>query len=366
MATQPAGGVEGALLFVPDISGFTQFVQSTEITHSQHIIEELLAKLIDANEIGLEVSEVEGDAILFYRFGERPAADALFQQVQRMFLGFHSQLKLFESQRICDCGACATAYGLTLKVVAHYGPITKSRIKDHVKLFGQDVITVHRLLKNDIPHHEYALFTNALAGGWPQQAAPVWGSMEQAAQAYDVGEVAYRHVSLAPLRELVPKPAPEDFGIQGPKALMFSCEQRIAAPMGVVAGVATNLPLRLHWMQGAQKVEMLNDQVNRLGTKHRCIIDKDSPVMVTSGFARSDDVITLTETDEKKVVCTVCTIRAEGERQTHVKIDGYVKDAFPVKMIVGLLAKKKLTACFDASVANLKRYCEDEYRQQPA
>lgn len=366
MAVQASNAVEPALLFVPDISGFTQFVQSTEISHSQHIIEELLNKLIDANELKMEVSEVEGDAILFYRFGAAPSAEALFQQVQRMFVGFHSELKRFETQRICDCGACGTAHALTLKVVAHYGRITQSRIKEHVKLFGQDVITVHRLLKNDIPHHEYALFTSALTGEWPQENVPHWGPLEQAAQAYDVGEIAYRHVSLAPLRQLVPEPGPEDFGIRGPKALIFSCEQRIQAPLGVVADVATNLPLRLHWMQGAQKVEMLNDQVNRIGTRHRCIIDKDSPVMVTSEFVRAGDTITLTETDEKKTVCTVCQIRAEGNGQTHVKIDGFVKDAFPLKLLVSLLAKKKLTACFEASVANLKRYCEESQQAQRA
>ena len=53
------------LLFIPDISGFTRFVNETEIGHSRLIIQELLEILINANQIGLEVSEIEGDAILF-------------------------------------------------------------------------------------------------------------------------------------------------------------------------------------------------------------------------------------------------------------------------------------------------------------
>ena len=60
------------LLFIPDISGFTKFVHETEIDHSRLIIQELLEILINANQIGLEVSEIEGDAILFYKFGESP------------------------------------------------------------------------------------------------------------------------------------------------------------------------------------------------------------------------------------------------------------------------------------------------------
>jgi hypothetical protein len=36
-----------ALIFIPDISGFTEFVTFTEINHAKHIIEELLSVIID-------------------------------------------------------------------------------------------------------------------------------------------------------------------------------------------------------------------------------------------------------------------------------------------------------------------------------
>jgi hypothetical protein len=58
------------LLFIPDISGFTRLVNEIEIEHSRHIIQQLLEVIINANESGLEISEIEGDAILFYKFGE--------------------------------------------------------------------------------------------------------------------------------------------------------------------------------------------------------------------------------------------------------------------------------------------------------
>ena len=51
-----------SLLFIPDISGFTDFVNSTEVAHSQHVIEELLELIIANDELGLTVSEIEGDA----------------------------------------------------------------------------------------------------------------------------------------------------------------------------------------------------------------------------------------------------------------------------------------------------------------
>ena len=76
------------LLFIPDISGFTRFVNEVEIEHSRFIIQELLEILINANEIGLEISEIEGDAILFYKFGEPHELESLYKQVEKMFWHF--------------------------------------------------------------------------------------------------------------------------------------------------------------------------------------------------------------------------------------------------------------------------------------
>jgi hypothetical protein len=53
------------LLFIPDISGFSQFVNEVELEHSRFIIQQLLEVLIRANDSGLQISEIEGDAILF-------------------------------------------------------------------------------------------------------------------------------------------------------------------------------------------------------------------------------------------------------------------------------------------------------------
>src|ERR1041385_4550016 len=153
-----------ALLFMPDISGFTQFVNETEIVHSQHIVQQLLEILIDSNHLNLEVSEVEGDAIFFYRLGNKPDLQSLLQQAEKMFTRFHAHLKLYEHQRICPCGACKTAVDLSLKIVAHFGEVTGISVKDHKKLFGKDVILIHRLLKNSLERKEYVLLTEHLAG----------------------------------------------------------------------------------------------------------------------------------------------------------------------------------------------------------
>ena len=109
------GDPQPTLLFIPDISGFTRFVNDTAISHSRHIIAELLETIIDADTLGLTVSEIEGDAILFYREGAVPETADLLAQVEKMYFAFHTHLKTYENQRICQCGACCSAVDLELK-----------------------------------------------------------------------------------------------------------------------------------------------------------------------------------------------------------------------------------------------------------
>ena len=151
------------LIFIPDISGFTRFVNEVEIDHSRHIIRELLEVIINSNKLGLEISEIEGDAVLFYKYGEKPPLEAIYKQVENMFCAFHQHLIAYDHRRLCQCKACAGAIELSLKVITHYGEFAGYTIKNFSKLIGKDIIVAHQLLKNDIEQHEYWLVTEGLA-----------------------------------------------------------------------------------------------------------------------------------------------------------------------------------------------------------
>src|SRR6266487_2455396 len=150
------------LLFIPDISGFTRFVNEVEIDHSRFIIQQLLEVLIKANDFGLEISEIEGDAILFYKFGEPQKLESLYKQVEKMFRAFHQYLIDYDNRKICQCKACISAIDLSLKVITHYGEFTPLSVQRFNKLIGKDVIVAHQLLKNDIAQYEYWLVTKEL------------------------------------------------------------------------------------------------------------------------------------------------------------------------------------------------------------
>jgi class 3 adenylate cyclase len=98
-----------ATIFIPDISGYTEFLSKTELDHSSHIINELLELLAESNNTDCTLSEVEGDALLFYRKGKPIAFDEMTQQCLGMFQNFHSKLKLVERDTITRFANAAPA-----------------------------------------------------------------------------------------------------------------------------------------------------------------------------------------------------------------------------------------------------------------
>ena len=84
------------LICIPDISGFTQFMSDMDFELTSKVIPALLNNIIYSNEIGLKVSEIEGDAVLFYRPGELPPFEKLVKQCKYFYTEFYKQLAFSE------------------------------------------------------------------------------------------------------------------------------------------------------------------------------------------------------------------------------------------------------------------------------
>lgn len=149
-----------ALIYFPDISGYTNFVNQTEINHSQLIIVDLLETIIKTLTLPFTISEIEGDAILFYKFGEPPKYEELIKESKNIFIKYHEKLKHIVKHNHCKCDACAGAYNLSLKFIVHFGIINLIKVGDFNKLFGKDLIIAHKLLKNSLKQKEYILLTD--------------------------------------------------------------------------------------------------------------------------------------------------------------------------------------------------------------
>ncbi|HYG19352.1 MAG TPA: DUF2652 domain-containing protein [Ohtaekwangia sp.] len=307
------------LIFIPDISGFSRFVSETEIEHSRLIIQELLEILIDANDMGLEISEIEGDAILFYKFGDPPDLHALYRQVEKMFRAFHQNLIAYDHRRYCQCKACMAAVGLTLKVITHYGEFTGYKVRNFHKLIGRDLIVAHHLLKNNIEHHEYWLITKSLLPGNPPDFA-TWMSWESSRQQMDAGEIAFRYTRLTGLRSEV-KPEPSSGLEMENKVKVVTATQLYDTDMITLFHATGDFRYRSRWQEGVKAMEEVGHFLPRVGMKCRCIMESGEHVLYASSYHYQPDKIVFSETAEKKSTVTYYTLEKAGPGKTKLTID---------------------------------------------
>ena len=127
-----------------------------------------------------------------------------------MFREFHKQLLRYDQHKYCQCKACISIVGLSLKVITHYGEFTGYNVKQFSKLIGRDVIVAHQLLKNDIEQHEYWLVTQSLVYESPLAGFADWMKWNSGAKQTEAGEIPFHYTQLSELKnEIIPEPKAE-------------------------------------------------------------------------------------------------------------------------------------------------------------
>jgi len=173
-------------IFIVDISGYSRFVNETENEMGSLIIAKLLNAIIKANNLSFLISEIEGDAILFYRHGPAFAIDIILTQFEAMLQSFNEEVEL-----------CKSFYpqieSLSIKLVVHYGEIGNFSVSGFSKLYGPTIVEAHRLLKNNIGSHTYALITNEYRNQQSQQDRDKFSTASQVCELYDIGKLCYTY-----------------------------------------------------------------------------------------------------------------------------------------------------------------------------
>jgi len=364
---ETTGTTQPALLFIPDISGFTQFVNQVEMNHGQAIIQELLEALIESNQIGMKVSEIEGDAILFYRIGKELKPEEIAAQCKSMFIAFHQQLRKYDMARICDCGACTAAGKMTLKIIAHQGNVSFYKVREHEKLFGSDVILVHRLLKNDIPEHEYMMATDNIPLEQLTSSGKKdfeWIKIMRGSSTYDLGKVDYSYSPFSSLYKSIPdpqKPEVKLYRVKNP----IRFENEINAPIGMVYDALIDLPQRMNYFAGIKEVKVQDEahnKINRIGTRHECVRE-DSSVVITSNIERSEGMVSFSETAaDQPMSCDYILEKnpdASGGK-TKLTLLLHLQIPFMKMVMFNLFMKKKLSDSMIGTMDKLKKYCEEK------
>ena len=198
--------VQSATIVIPDITGFTRFMSDIDLKISKRVIPALLNKIIYTNQIGLKVSEIEGDAVLFYKTGPPVDPQQMAKQCQRFYLDFYQQLKSLKYELRNKPESNKIPRILGLKIIVHYGEVGMSRIDKRIKLIGEDVIIAHRLLKNDVTYDDYVLLTSHYVdkvGEKPTLKALFWDKARKDHSNYEhIGKIPYHYVNLEPLLAL--------------------------------------------------------------------------------------------------------------------------------------------------------------------
>lgn len=195
-APNPHETKEGPIVLA-DISGYTSFVQTTELEHSRRVVALLLEAMIESQRDRLEAGQVAGDAVLFVGVGVDPS---FLDWMDGMYVAFHRMARDLAGRRDCPCHACERVPMLTMKALAHYGRWNLMRIGPSAQVHGGDAIVPHRLAKNSVPSHEYLLVTSPLAErlsssdrerfSWREESGAEFGTMRVGY--YDLGRLRGR------------------------------------------------------------------------------------------------------------------------------------------------------------------------------
>ncbi|RJQ84148.1 MAG: DUF2652 domain-containing protein [Desulfobacteraceae bacterium] len=156
--------IERGFIVLADISGFTSFMERTEIAHSATILQGLINLIIQRFSPVLHIAEVEGDAVFAYVPESRiTRGELLLELIEATYADYRDRQQTMQHNAGCPCRACQAIHTLDLKFVTHHGEYILQDIAGKRKPVGASVNLVHRLLKNNINAvtgwRGYALFS---------------------------------------------------------------------------------------------------------------------------------------------------------------------------------------------------------------
>ena len=259
-----------ATILIPDISGFTEFMTRTELSHGSYAINVLIDSIINAVGEEYDVSEIEGDAVLLIRKGPSPSRNEIQNICLKIFNEFHFRRKWMQRFAVCPCGACLAISNLTLKFVVHHGPLAEIKVGRFVKQSGPEMIVAHRLLKNSIDNHEYLLMSDKVLQQTTDSSEEIELEWTHSSDEYaSIGKVGYQFALLSNARANIPEPPelPTYYSDNTP-----FLEIPIASNFRDAYMVVMDIPGRPAWMPSLQKVEQ-DDPIVYVGSIHRCTFE---------------------------------------------------------------------------------------------
>ncbi len=138
-------------LLIADITGYTMYLNRSELEHAHQVLQRLLELLIEHTRPPLVISRLAGDAVISYGLQDNFLTGQTFVELlEDTYVAFRRMIDLMVLNTTCQCNACANINTLDLKFFVHYGSFRLQKLDAHSELLGSDVIVIHRLLKNSV------------------------------------------------------------------------------------------------------------------------------------------------------------------------------------------------------------------------
>lgn len=350
-------------LFIPDISGFTQFVNSTEIEHSTHIIEELINLIVDEGSKDFEMAEIEGDAVFFYKKDSHMTPALVLDSAKRIFTAFHKHLLLYENKRICNCGACTQAVDLKLKFVVHSGQIELAQFREgRAKPFGSPVIAIHRMLKNDVQSDEYIILSDDFIAGAEMESLD-----KSAIEDSDLGEVRFGYKHIAEWASGIELEVEE---VERQKKFHISVERNLSLPHNAdeLYRFISDFRYRKLWNSGVDEIIFNEAEINQVGSQHYCVIkgkdlyfDTIKPEALPEQRAYGE---ILRNPAPLKYVESSFIITPKGEEESHLQLLFKAALKYAIQRPLLPFIRKKINQQLDNVVIDLQSAADEHLRQE--
>jgi hypothetical protein len=253
-------------LLIADITGYTSYLNDSELEHAQQTLTDLLELLMDQTRPPLTITQLEGDAVLSYALAEGfVTAQTFLERIEETYVEFRRAIELMVLNNTCKCNACANVSALDVKFFVHYGSFAIQSVGDIRQLVGIDVNLVHRLLKNSVTAdtgvRAYLLLTEPAvdALGLDPDAE---GMVSHSEVVPDFGEVSVMVEDMHPVYE-----AAKQLGrtFYGPEDVLMTLATDIPVPVEHVWNYANQSEFR-NIIIGSDSYEVVDRKKGRVGS----------------------------------------------------------------------------------------------------
>ena len=153
-------------ILIADITGYTVYLNESELDHAKGTLTDLLELLIEETKPPLVINRLEGDAVFSYGLDQEfVSAQTFLESIEDTYVAFRRAVELMVLNNTCRCSACANVANLDLKFFLHHGTFALQDVGHNEELMGTDVNLIFRLLKNSVTEETgikaYVLCTSA-------------------------------------------------------------------------------------------------------------------------------------------------------------------------------------------------------------